>query len=507
MRAFFIAIGVIVATAAGPAIAAETRTAQQQPDSPEYLFLLGRHLEGEGKVDEAIAAHKRAIELRPMSAELRAELAALYARQDRPRDALDAAEDALTRDPLNREANRVLGSTLAAAGTEKPLRPGDNATQYGRRAITALEIARRDQMFDVNIELTLGRLYLQTGSLASAVASFRKVVDDQPGYPEAALLLATAHEGLGQTGEAIHALEESIGENPRFFRGLVRLAQLYDGEHRYKEAAAAYGRAQSSNPLTDLTAPRAAALLNSGDPTAARSLLESSLKRASAPDAATLYLLGQSQRQLKDLTAASATVDRLKGAYPSDPRGQYLNAKLLDDKGQRAEAIAAFEGLIQQSPDDTSFVYEYASLLEKSGRVADAERALRGLLARDPLDANALNSLGYMFAERGERLDEAVSLLQRALKVEPANPSYLDSLGWAYFKQGRLDLADQPLSEAAAKLPSNATIQDHLGDLRFKQQRYGDAAAAWERSLAGGDADVDRPAIEKKLRDVRARLR
>jgi predicted Zn-dependent protease len=231
------------------------------------------------------------------------------------------------------------------------------------------------------------------------------------------------------------------------------------------------------------------------------------MKRSSPPAAVSLYLLAQAQRMQKDLPAATQTADRLRSAFPNDPRGLYLNAKLLDDKGQRREAITAFEALIKQSPDEGSFVQEYASLLEKSGRAADAERVLRDLIARDPLDASALNSLGYMFAERGQQLDEAVTLLQRALKVEPSNPSFLDSLGWAYFKQGRMDLADPALTEAAGKMPASSAIQDHLGDLRFKQQRYADAAAAWERSLASDGAEIDRPAIEKKLRDVRERIK
>jgi tetratricopeptide (TPR) repeat protein len=130
---------------------------------------------------------------------------------------------------------------------------------------------------------------------------------------------------------------------------------------------------------------------------------------------------------------------------------------------------------------------------------------LRDIIARDPLDANALNSLGYMFAERGERLDEAVSLLQRALKVEPGNPSYLDSLGWAYFQQGKVDLADRPLTEAADKLRGNSVVQDHLGDLRFKQRRYDEAVQAWERALAGDGQSVDTAKIEKKLREARGR--
>jgi Flp pilus assembly protein TadD len=111
-----------------------------------------------------------------------------------------------------------------------------------------------------------------------------------------------------------------------------------------------------------------------------------------------------------------------------------------------------------------------------------------------------------MFAEQGERLDEAVTLLQRALKVEPDNPSYLDSLGWAHFQQGRVDLADGPLTEAAGKLQKSSVVQDHLGDLRYRQRRYRDAEAAWERALAGDGQSIDRAKIEKKIREVRGRM-
>jgi cytochrome c-type biogenesis protein CcmH/NrfG len=69
-----------------------------------------------------------------------------------------------------------------------------------------------------------------------------------------------------------------------------------------------------------------------------------------------------------------------------------------------------------------------------------------------------------------------------------------------------LDLADPPLTEAANKLPNNSVIQDHLGDLRFKQRRFSDATAAWQRALNGDGESIDRPAIEKKIIDAKARL-
>jgi tetratricopeptide (TPR) repeat protein len=87
--------------------------------SAAYYFLLGRHLEGDGKVDEAAAALKKAIELDPTSAEPRAELAGIYARADRAPEALTAAEDALKVDAKNAEANRILGSVLASYAEQK----------------------------------------------------------------------------------------------------------------------------------------------------------------------------------------------------------------------------------------------------------------------------------------------------------------------------------------------------------------------------------------------------
>jgi predicted Zn-dependent protease len=216
-------------------------------------------------------------------------------------------------------------------------------------------------------------------------------------------------------------------------------------------------------------------------------------------------MLAQSQRQLKDLSAAAATVAKLKAAFPDDPRAAYVEAQLLNDQGKQTEAIAAFQALVRRSPEDESLVFEYVNILEKAGHPAEAEQALRALLAKDPLDANALNSLGYLLAEHKQRLDEAVELVRRALEVEPGNPSFLDSLGWAYYQQGKIDLADDPLTQAAAKIPSSSVIQDHLGDLRFKQQRFADAVAAWERALAGDGDSIDRTAIEKKMRDARLR--
>jgi tetratricopeptide (TPR) repeat protein len=465
----------LAASLAVPARASAQAVPAAGEETAAYFFLLGRHLESLGRIDEAVAAHKRALELEPESAELRAELAGIYARQDKATESLAMAEAALQKDPANREANRILGSIYAAfAGQRQALRPGDNPADYASRAIAALEKARQPNTFDIGLELTLGRLYVQTEAYDKAVPLLQRVVADQPGYAEGSILLAAAQEGAGKPEEAIATLENALEQNPKFYRAQVRVAELYERQRDWTAAAEAFGRAQALNPRAPLGTRRAAALINGGQPAEARELLERSLA-SSKPDAQApieLYLLAEAQRAMKDLPAAEATAQKLLARDPADTRGLHVMSLILQDKGDRP----------------------------------GAERVLRDLIAKDPLDANALNSLGYMYAERGERLDEAVALLQRALKIEPENPSYLDSLGWAYFQQGRLDLADKPLTDAAARLSDSSVVQEHLGDLRFRQQRFGDAAAAWERALAGDGQSIDRAKIQKKIRDVRGRL-
>jgi tetratricopeptide (TPR) repeat protein len=469
---YFLCCALVAASLAMPVSAL---AAPQQPPSSEssqYYYVLSRHLEGEGQADEAIAALKKAISLDPESADLYAELAGMYARQDKAPEALESAEAALKREPDNQDANLVAGTVYAAYAERRlTVRKGDDPSTYPAKAIAALEKAAGDRS-DLGVDLMLGRLYLQTGAFDKASSVLEDVVDERPDFIEGVVLLSTAQEGAGKTDEAIATLQSFLKATPESYRVQLRVAELYERAERWGDAADAYAKAQQLNPRAQqmLGARRAVALLSAGRAAEAKAIAQSSL--GTNPDPVMLYLLAESQRALKDLDGALVTAQKLVAAHPDDARGFHVLSLIQQDKGD----------------------------------LKGAEKTLRDLIARDPIDANALNSLGYMLAERGDRLDEAVSFVERALKIEPDNPSYLDSLGWAYFQQGRLELADTHLTQAAEKLKSNSVVQDHLGDLRFKQKRYSDAAAAWERALSGDGQSIDRPKIEKKLRDARGRM-
>ena len=547
----------------------------QGPEEATYYFLFARYLEGAGKIDEAVAALRKAIALEPKSAEPRAELAGLYARQDKAPEALSAAEDALKIDPRNKEGNRILGSVLAAlASGRQAARPGDDVAAYAKRAMAALEIARGDGTGDLSIDLALARLYLEADRPADAIPLLKRIVFEQPQYAEGSVLLADAQEAAGSPDAAVETLTTLLDDQPQFFRGRIQLAEIYEHQRRWPQAAEAWAKVQELNARNpEVAARRASALINADRPAEARDVLVAALKIA-PNDVRMSYMLAQAQRDAGDLEGAEATARGLQARQPDDLRAIFLLGQMLEARGRHQEvvdllkpdiarrkaakgkageiamllgsqglslqqlrrydeAIASFSEALDLAPEepvryvlliqgysaankhkealataekarakfpqDTTVLYQLGAALDKAGRDAESEKMFRDVIAKDPLDAGALNYLGYMLAERGRSLDEAAGLIQRALKIEPDNPSYLDSLGWAYVQQGKLDLADAPLTTAAAKLPGNSVIQDHLGDLRSKQGRHADAIAAWQKALAGDGDSIERAKIQKKI--------
>jgi tetratricopeptide (TPR) repeat protein len=182
-------------------------------------------------------------------------------------------------------------------------------------------------------------------------------------------------------------------------------------------------------------------------------------------------------------------------------------AQVYQDVNRGADAVKLLDEARLKFPTDISIAFELGAVLEKQKRYADAEAAFRQILTRDPDNAPTLNYLGYMLADRGERLDESVGYLKKALQIDPENGSYLDSLGWAYFKSNKYDLAADNLQRAAGQLKTNSVIQDHYGEVLFKLGRYDEAIGAWTRALEGDGDSIDRGEIDKKIRTAQQKLK
>jgi len=628
-------------------VAGQSPRASSQPGA-YYEFLLGRQLESEGAIEEAIAALERARRLDPGSAEPTAELASLYARQGRFDEARPLAEAALAIEPSNIEANRVLGSLFAALADNDAKDPAVTPAEAARRAIDHLERGSRRDGVDADpaIDLTLARLYLSTGKPDDAARVLRRVLDDEPDLAEASVLLARAETALGRPERAVAALEAAASGNPRL---LGSLAELYERQQRWREAAATYERLLAMAPSSRDTRIRwASALLQTDSPEAfaqARVVLQPLLDAVPIEPRA-LYLLSTAERRTKDFGSAEATARKLIAASPDAASGPFALAQVYEDQRQfakaadvlgpavtrfaaqaepprelltliahlgfaqlqagRAEsAIETFKrgrtisrgaadfdtSLIQayllarkydeaadlaraarlrrpselrlaqlearalskagrndravvvmrdalaehaedvqahltlaeilqdasraaeadkvldqaavQFPADISVPFQRGALLEQRKDYSGAESAFRQALSRDPLHAPSLNYLGYMLAERGERLDEAVSLVERALAIDPGNGAYLDSLGWALFKQKKVDKAEPLLRRAAEQAPANSVVQDHFGDVLWAAGKRPEAVAAWTKALGGDRDSIDLKAVEAKIARAR----
>jgi Flp pilus assembly protein TadD len=136
-----------------------------------------------------------------------------------------------------------------------------------------------------------------------------------------------------------------------------------------------------------------------------------------------------------------------------------------------------------------------------AGVFGGAEMTLRDILKESPNNPIALNNLGYFLLERNERFEEALGLIKQAVEIDPTNPSYLDSLGWAHFKLGKQAEAELYLREALRHDSSSVTINEHLGDVLAAQAKADQAKSHWRRSLnlATEPKEIDR--LKKKLGD------
>src|SRR6201996_3076987 len=189
--------------------------------------------------------------------------------------------------------------------------------------------------------------------------------------------------------------------------------------------------------------------------------------------------------------------------------------KDASDEIDAADALSAHkDSPAPLTQDDKIYIYFLrGALAERQKHYDSAEEEFRKILAIDPNNSMTLNYLGYMLGDRGVKLDDALTMVQKAVQQEPQNGAYLDSLGWVYFKMGQYALAEANLRKASERMGQDPAVHDHLGELYEKTGRLKLAASQWEQSLSeyaktvpadAEPSDVNK--VQKKLDTARVKL-
>ena len=473
---------------------------RQQPGWLEGPRLLAQAFAGAGRVAEAIDLLDQQASEDPS---LLPTLADFYERQRRWKDAANAYARALAVAPRNAELKTRYAQALLNAGS-----PDDLAK--AREALNDLTSTRNDP----RALYMLSQANRRSGDLAGAEDAARRLIAAQDASPWGYFALAEALGEGRQFARVVDALVPAIAK----FRGMsgnhaLELGMLLPhlgfalqelGE--YDKALASFDEAYRLSPKD----PVVTGYLISANIAAKRYAVAAELAKKARVEYPTDLNLprleAQALRQDGRGDEGVALLEQELAKHSNEPTAYVALAQMYSEVSRGPQAVKLLQDAQSKFPASTAVVFELGATFEKQKDFTGAETAFRAVLAQEPEHAGALNYLGYMLAEQGARLDESVEYLKRALAIEPDNGSFLDSLGWAYFKAGKLDLAEENLRRAAEQLRANSVVQEHYGQLLFRLGRFDEAISAWNRALAGDGSSIDRADIDRKIRDARQKL-
>ena len=495
---------------------AEFKEAQKiDPNAEEVVLSMARLYSEQGDLAKAA----KVIEDVPKddrSGRMDFALAGLYDQLKQPKKAAAAYQAALDEDPDNTDAKRGLASALTAAGemdsaakiysqilgsdpqdAQSLIRQADIQRQEGHYEQALATLKKAAALVSDNVELSynealvydaLGRfdesIKTLKGLLTSTLPPDGKYTDaDRSNRALFLDRLAIVDREANRTDDAVAAYKDmqTLGGEYQA-RGADGIVDAYRDAHQWNKAlevAAAAAKAMPTNHDVQLTYARQLADADKVD----EALKLTHAQLAGTPDDRDVYF-----------TEADINV-RAK---------RWKDASTVLDK---AETLAT-------KPEEKAFVYYYRGTVADRQKLFDqAEIELRKGLQLAPKFAPLENYLGYMLAERGQKLDEAVSLLKKAVTFDPQNGAYLDSLAWAYYKQGQYAMAEDYERKAALRMSNDPTVLDHLGEIDAKAGKLPQAVDEWQRSLQQyatslpPEADPgDVAKVQRKLESARVRL-
>lgn len=440
--------------------------------SPDIYDLLGDAYSQSKDFAKAEEAYRKAVDADPDDPGHRHGLAQALMEQDKYTAALEQFKKLSELEPGNWE------NQLRASQLERRLGQFDQAEA---------SLARARQIAPGNLEILYNEALLDQDEgrfddgiklLTDAIAGMK----NQPGANPNALgvlyeQLGHIYREQGNYQSALEAFQEMAKANP----GSAKRAQMltidtYRESHDIDRAIAEAKKAHDADPKSQDATVTLALLYGEKSDTAQGTRLLQALLRGSATDQE-IYL---------DIAQVQA-----RGKKYADAEQSAAKAEQLAHGSEEQQAAWTMLGGIYQN--------------EK--KYEEAERQFRKVLDANPNNPEVLNNFGYMLADRGVRLEEATSMIQHALKEQPSNAAYIDSLGWVYYKQNKLAEAEGYLRKAVDREGRDPTILSHLANVYLKLGQNEQAAALFERSLTEWQKALPADYEAEKAGEVEAQLK
>lgn len=456
--------------------------------------------------------------LSPEAAALK--LGAVLLEAGRTKEAVEILSRAVADDPENVLAIDLLRESLTSADA-----------QTSALARQAIQQAIYTNPENVSLVLLMAQTEARSGSVENAAKILRDEIDNitptnRNAAAELQYALGEIYADADRDDEAVAVLQNAlrirgiednnlVTDEDREFAARVydKTVQIYKNAGRTAEARKVIENARPLFGRNDLFADRQLIRLFRESGNRAEALKAVRAARAGFPDDISLLrteaeILTESGRVQEGVSLIRSLMDKNKiSTIPSPANDSFSNFLFISTLYAQAkrgpEAIEAAElALAAAQGEEQKQIAKLvlATAQQTMGDYAGAEKTLRDILAKSPGNPIALNNLGYFLLERDVKIQEAFDLIQRAVNVDPTNPSYLDSLGWAYFKLGKFTEAEKYLKSAARFDAASATIREHLGDVYQKQGKIELARTAWRKALdlASDSEDINR--IKNKLK-------
>lgn len=502
-------------------------------------FVEGTSYEESGEMGKALEAYRKVLNVDPGQSELASRVATLLARQDDFPQAIDVLKDAIAKNPNESEpylqlafiyarylkktdqavdyANRAIALNprdieayqrlyeieLAAGEEKKALQSLDRATKVrsddpafwtrlGKLYASIVfksgsapkpdEIARVNEIFkkaaehagdDSTTLKDIADYYASSQQIKEAIPLYLRVLELQPDDVNAREKLATDFVLTNQRPKAVEMLEEIIKQHPEKYQPYDLLAEVLDDDARSLERANRVEQAKTEFGKAALNYEQSL-LIN---PTRANTYLRLAE-----------LLLGP----VKDAERAVKILTEARRRFGDAPEVIYYLALAQREAKHPQQAVTTFEEALHQAELEDNeianarFYFNYGATAEQAGLYEKAADLFRKSISLDPANAaEACNYLGYMWTEQNLHLDEAGDMIKRALKVEPNNGAYLDSLGWLEFREGKFEQALTDLLSAAKNMAQgDPVVYEHIGDTYLKLNRVPQALEAWQKAIA-----------------------